>query len=342
MDARTPPEARESLGWQDEPVGVIGAFLRAPEAVVDLATFAAAFRMRTIQIRIAGGGTLVSDPLLCGRLRGALGDLLAASASPEARAGVPCPWSPPCAFEALFRKQGRMRAGVDVPSPWVMAAEAEEGDLLLSLSLFGIACEWAPAVAETLAQAAASRLVWPRGGGALLDRRLVAQDGLAIPDLGAEGAQLIAIDLDFRTPAVSGRGGEAFDPAALFTGVRHRIDGLARWHGLSVAPSHWPEVTRAVRGLDVCWINPRPLSWRRGSRRQDRWVPMSGTAGRLRLKGHSEALAPLAIVLALGEKMHVGADVAFGCGRYRMSPAVALAARASAAEDAENALEFRK
>jgi len=338
MDARTPFGRRTVQEQPDGPVGVIGAFLRSPEAEVDLETFAAAFRMRTIQFRIAGGASLAADPLLCGRLRGALGDLLAASASPEARGGLPCPWSPPCAFEALFRKQGRMRPGVDFPSPWVMAAEAEAGDLLLSLSLFGIACEWAPAVAETLAQAMSSRLAWPRGVGGILGRRLLVQDGLLLPDLGAEGAQLIGIDLDFRTPAVSGRGGEELDPAVLFTGVRHRIEGLARWHGLSIVSALWPEVTRAVRALEVRWVAPRPVSWQRGSRRQDRSVPMSGVAGLLRLIGHSEDLAPLAIVLALGEKAHVGADVAFGCGRYRLHQVVAVSGYG--ADTAEKLLEM--
>ncbi|MFS8037561.1 CRISPR system precrRNA processing endoribonuclease RAMP protein Cas6 [Xanthobacter sp. AM11] len=324
MDARTPPEGGPSCERDEAPIGAIGAFLRDPEAVVDLEGLVAAFKMRTIQLRVGGAAAHAADPLLCGRVRGALGDLLAASASPESRAGQPCPWSPPCAFEALFRKQGRMRPGVDFPSPWVICAEEGEGDLLLSLRLFGIACEWAPAVAETLVLAVDRHLGWAAGTGAILDRQLIAADGLAIPDLGAEGAQRIRVDLDFRSPAVCGRGGEARDPAVLFTGLRHRIEGLARWHGLTVAPSQWPPITRAVRALEVRWAAPRALSWRRGSRRQDRWVPMSGVAGLLRLAGRSDDLAPLAPLLALGAEVHVGADIAFGCGRYRLTPAEAF------------------
>ncbi len=323
MDARTPPERRQALERDEEPVGAIGAFLRAPEARVDLEGLVAAFHMRTIRLRIRGAAARAADPLLCGRVRGALGDLLAAAASPQARAGLPCPWSPPCAFEALFRKQGRMRPGVDFPSPWVICADKEDGDLLLSLRLFGIACEWAPAVAETLVLAVDRHLSWAAGTGAILDRNLIATDGLSIPDLGAEGAQRIRLDLDFRSPAVSGQGGEARDPAVLFTGLRHRIEGLARWHGLTIEPAQWPGVTRVVRALEVGWVAPRALSWRRGSRRQDRWVPMSGMAGLLRLAGRSEDLAPLAPLLALGEQVHVGADIAFGCGRYRLTPAEA-------------------
>lgn len=324
MDARTPPERREGREPDEEPVGAIGAFLREPEAKVELEGFVAAFQMRTIQLRIRGAAAYACDPLLCGRVRGALGDLLAASASPQARAGLPCPWNPPCAFEALFRKQGRMRPGVDFPSPWVICADEEDGDLLLSLRLFGIACEWAPAVAETIVLAVDRHLSWAAGTGMILERHLISMDGLSIPDLGAEGAQHIRVDLDFRSPAVSGRGGEAHDPAVLFTGLRHRIEGIARWHGLTVEPSQWPGVTRAVRALEVGWTRARVLSWRRGSRRQDRWVPMSGMVGLLRLAGRSEDLAPLAPLLALGEQVHVGADIAFGCGRYLMNSAKSL------------------
>jgi len=45
---------------------------------------------------------------------------------------------------------------------------------------------------------------------------------------------------------------------------------------------------------------------------------MRGLMGRLEVGGVSVRDEDLAVVLKLGETCHIGADVAFGCGRYAL------------------------
>jgi len=68
------------------------------------------------------------------------------------------------------------------------------------------------------------------------------------------------------------------------------------------------EHARIASGLE-------PVAWRRGSTKQDRELPMAGEVGTLYLEGPLDPLLPL---LALGERIHVGARTSFGQGRYRL------------------------
>jgi hypothetical protein len=141
-------------------LGSIGGFLRSPTQCVDLASFCQRFHARRITVRLAGLADAAREPALVGRLRGAFGDVLLKTTSREAAAGRPCPWTPPSAYEPLFRKQGRMTPGTDFPSPWVIAVQPRRGDLAIMLTLFGIASEWAAAAAEALVEVVANRINW--------------------------------------------------------------------------------------------------------------------------------------------------------------------------------------
>lgn len=88
--------------------GEIRARLLAPAREATLEELAECWFVETIQVTVNGYGKLAADPGLPGRIRGAFGKALMAGASDEALAGRPCTFDPPCAFEALFRKQGRM------------------------------------------------------------------------------------------------------------------------------------------------------------------------------------------------------------------------------------------
>ncbi len=101
-----------------------------------------------------------NDLALAGRIRGAFGEELLRGASPQSARGAPCPWEPPCAFEALFRKQGRMTPGTDFPSPWVLSIMPQRDDLLVQMSLFGVGCEWGSAAAEALTVVLMGRVDW--------------------------------------------------------------------------------------------------------------------------------------------------------------------------------------
>jgi hypothetical protein len=57
-------------------------------------------------LAVAGYGALAHDLDLLRPLRDGIGAVLLEGASPEAIAGAPCLWQPPCALDILFREQG--------------------------------------------------------------------------------------------------------------------------------------------------------------------------------------------------------------------------------------------
>ncbi len=298
--------------------GKLGAALRAPEASADLADLAAAAKLRHIRFRLSGMAAFAADPGLAGRLRGAFGAVLMQSASPEALRGDPCPWAPPCAFEALFRKQGRMTPGIDFPSPWLISLDPARGDLNVTLTLFGMACEWAPSAADAMTAALLSETDWAGKTGLfapkkpeILARRLEAADGVHLPAAGVSGCELM-----FLSPLVISNTEAADDPVPAFTGMGHRLEGVARWHGLTLGRVDWHALAQTIRRCEFEWLETQPVSWRRGSKRQGRSIIMSGAIGRLSISARSGMPPEMLTLLALGAAFRIGADAAFGCGRY--------------------------
>jgi hypothetical protein len=346
--------------------------LKSATEPCSLEGFARALFRQRLTVRLKNCARLAGDPSLPGRLRGAFGRELAETASPQALAGEPCAWSPPCAFDVLFRSQGRVNRHTDVPKPWLIAVDPAGADLEVSLTLFGLASEWMPAAAELFTRALRNRVNWHRlteatgistadfpGGGSsrfraeftapdpgrIEGRTLVTVEGV---DRDLEAAPDIAMLLDFLSPAAVTGHNLADRPAALFHEAGSRLEGIARWHGLSLAEeTDWRFLKKTGQSLDIYWQDPLPLSWTRRSRRQDREIRMSGVAGQLVIQDiappdgrrpASRAAAPGAAgggdgevmaligptlqdlwpVLVLGEAVHLGADTAFGCGRYQL------------------------
>jgi hypothetical protein len=298
----------------DNDFGTVGGFLRAPAETIDLAAFVGRLQARRIRLRIAGAANASSEPALVGRLRGALGDVLMQTASPQAVAGHPCPWNPPSAFEVLFRKQGRMTPGTDFPSPWVMAAQPRRGNLEVSLTLFGIACEWAPAAAEALVEAC-QRIDWraaARGfvpAVSIIDRRVEASVPPPIP-------ATTSLELEFLSPLVVSSRDAAENAVSAFASLGFRLEGLARWHGFTLDKTDWTSLAALLHAAEWNWLDHETIRWSRGSQRQNRWIAMQGVVGRLNIRAHGDVVTSIAPLLQLGSLTHVGADVAFGCGRY--------------------------
>jgi hypothetical protein len=297
--------------------GPIGARLREELTQVDLKEFATRFLSVTFTWRLSGMAVIANDPGLIGRIRGSFGDLLLAGGSRDVAEGRPCPWNPPCAAEVLWRKQGRMTKGTDLPSPWLIAIDPRRGDLDVSLTLFGFACDYAAAAAEAMTIALTTRVNWAGSSGLflpsprVLGRRMEIREGL---DLAPP--QMTAVLLDFLTPATLTKGSPLDDPAPLFSTLPLRLAGLARWHGLDLALDGLPHVGTLFEQLELGWSDASDVAWTRGSKRQDREIPMRGIVGRLVLAGETAALRSLWPLLAFGRIAHVGADVAFGCGRF--------------------------
>ncbi len=303
----------------DKLKGEIGQRLDAPEREVDVASLCVIWRRGIVTFRLAGLAHLITDAGLPGRIRGAFGERLKASASVQALADQPCFWDPPCAFEALWRKQGRMSGGFDHASPWVIGLYPIRGDLEATLAIFGFANDFLPAAVEAMTAALAHDVDW-RGQTQLfvpridiVGRRVIETEGI-VPPPPAKG-----FVLNFLSPLALSGVDPRERPASLFTGLGLRLESLARWHDASLGPDfERPSLAARARALDFAFGECDIVSWTRGSRRQDRAIPMRGVICQLEIGGTAAADPAVGAMLALGATSHIGADAAFGCGRYKL------------------------
>ena len=306
----------------DKPKGEIGARLDSPAHVVDAATLAAIWRRGIVTWRLGGLAPLITDAGLLGRIRGAFGGRLSASASNQSLADAPCPWTPPCAFEALWRKQGRMNAGFDHASPWVVSVDPLHNDLNVTLTLFGFAGDWLAAAVEAMTAALVHDVDWRGQTGLfvpridIVGRHLVESEGIAPPPTAE------SFILDFLSPLVLTGVDPRERPMSLVTGLGQRLEALARWHDVTLGESFGrPALAVYARALEYRFGNCHIVRWTRGSRRQDRAIPMHGLLGELEIGGGGTSDLNIGIMLALGATCHIGADAAFGCGRYALGVA---------------------
>lgn len=313
----------------EPPQSEIAGRLAEPAVTLSPAELSARWFQQTIEIRLPGLAAQAADPSLPGRIRGAWGRELMRAASAEALAGRPCPWSPPCALDVLFREQGRAAAGLPLPRPVTIAARAQGPDLAVQLSLIGFACDWIPAAGEALVaglrhgdplRLADRRAGSDRQGGAegdapgpAIDRRsLLTREEIAVPPAPAMA------ELAFFSPLCLRRDGTpAFDgPRMLVSSLGNRLAGLARWHDARLE-ADWRGLAEAADALQCDAAGLYPVRWlRRSDRQGGRAIPMTGLAGTLVLAGD---LAPIAPLLVLGSLTHAGSHAGLGLGGYELT-----------------------
>jgi CRISPR-associated endoribonuclease Cas6 len=215
----------------------------------------------------------------------------------------------------LFRKQGRMERGFDFPGPWVMLLDVSGRDLIVTLRLFGFAGDYAAPAAEALVTAIRTRLDLPGKSGLFVpDRRVTGRRVDARSQIQVQQGVTEA-ELEFLTPvALSGTSPLEY-PASLISTMAFRAAGLARWHDSRLTVDR-PQLHEMIDAVRFEWNGAQGVSWQRGSSRQGKAIPMSGYVGRLSVFGSPEAMNCLLPILAVGEEAFIGADVAFGCGRF--------------------------
>jgi hypothetical protein len=259
------------------------------------------------------GSAAVLD--LLRRVRGGIGQVLIEAASPEAIAGLPCPWTPPCALDVLFREQGRS-GGHGIPKPYVLAAEPRGRDLAVAMTLFGFAADWSAAAGHALVAALQHRIDWH-----------ALRPELFLPQLEFESVTMRAIDgvtpppardlveLQFLTP-MNAEGDDPLDrPATVLARLAGRIRGLALWHDAEVA-ADWAALERLRNELsyDTAFLRRRRI--RRRSGRQRHYYDTEAVEGMLRIAAPPE---PVRAILALGREAHVGKGASEGFGRYLLA-----------------------
>ena len=287
-------------------------FLAAPAHRLSLDELAGAWFQARISARLPGYAALAHDLELLRRIRGGVGAVLKRAASPEAIAGHPCPWSPPCALDVLFREQLR-QAAHGLPKPFVLRAEPKGADLIVSLTLFGEAAEWSGFAVQAFSETLQHGIDWQRQRADLFLPRPVLCD---VRVVGLDGVDAMAwrpsVGLVYQTP-MDAEGDDPIErPATVFARLARRVEGLARWHGMAVDVD-WQHLGAAWSGVSFdtrCLVRAHVIR-RSGSKGTAFGAEVVG--GTLRIDQVPQALWPL---LLLGQETHVGRGANAGFGRY--------------------------
>lgn len=275
------------------------------DQTISLHDFAATMRLAECRVLCRSAAELARSSALPRKIRGALGHALAEFASREAIAGASCPFDPPSAFDLFHNDQMDVDKGMRLTKPFVIAADAAGDDLVITLRLFGGACDWAGEFRAGLVAGA-------RRGIAFGDRRVALDvvgatrgpvDPPLIPEPGQELRLRTITDILFRPQPHSKDAGVR--PLARLTGLKSRLEGLALWQG------------------EVMIIDEAALS-----AEIEAAAPLVGSTGTLRgprnIKGRSsfrgELVFPragpiLTTFAALAPILHLGADTSSGAGR---------------------------
>lgn len=144
------------------PPSRLAQFLTASRSCDTPEALAEAWCDSTVTLRLARAGRIA--PKIGPHLRRSFLGALGPAASIEAQNGEPCPWDPPCALDLFCREQMRDTRGNGLPKPYVLWAEADGPDLMVSLRLFGIAGDWALGASEALITGLRDILPWDRLG----------------------------------------------------------------------------------------------------------------------------------------------------------------------------------
>jgi hypothetical protein len=267
-----------------------------------------------ISARIPGCAALAHDCDLLRRIRGALGSILMESASSDAREGRPCPWQPPCALDILFREQARI-GSFGIPKPYVLSAERKDQDLVVTMTIFGFALDWASVASHALAAALQSKLDWtgqrsdifiPRGKIENLSVRSINGVRYARPRPQAE--------LEFLTP-LNAEGENVLErPELILSRLARRIVGLARWYDAEIEDD-WEKISSAWQNAAYDVRSLRQLTLMRRSGSQDAYFMTPGIHGALLIDDFAPALWPL---LAIGAEIHAGKGASAGLGKFRI------------------------
>ncbi|WP_444429480.1 CRISPR system precrRNA processing endoribonuclease RAMP protein Cas6 [Rhodobacter capsulatus] len=276
---------------------------------ISLKDFLPALCARDLVVQIAGHGGLAAGTATLGRVRGAMGHALALSASPEALAGAPCPYDPPCAYDLFHNPQGALNPGFELPKPFVLRADAQGADLTITLRLFGAACDWAPEFRAALIAGLRGGLDLGRAGRVPMQITAVSHAQLTASPPPAGGAGFAHANPDHPAPARRSRG----------AGPRSRLaaDRICQTR----------QGDRAVARL--CARSARGGAGRGAARRppgrcgRTAGAGAGGTKPRPGFSGRIAFSAPppeLRRLLTLAEALHIGADTTIGAGRVRLTP----------------------
>lgn len=274
-----------------------------------------------IEIRLDRMGAFARSPSIGNKLRGALGEVMLASASEAVRSRRPCDRIATSTAEFLFGHRPSIvlgRCASEIAKPFVMSFRARrDGQLVICVRVFGLARARTPAIADALLIAVERRVLWD----------VLAKDGYSaapqlvrVRDVSTSSEETAtferysseSIDLVFDTPIDAERGNVANQPHHLFERIIRRLALLAPWQGASLRD----EFTQLLNASAEVDIQPedddeRDASLIGGHKFRNKLV----LPPRLHLRNVSHQMRT---ALALGQQTHVGRGAALGLGRYHL------------------------
>ncbi len=126
------------------------------------------------------------------------------------------------------------------------------------------------------------------------------------------------VTVDFLTPTRLRLRGEKLDRPdfhAVVASLVRRIEALHLYHDFPALDGSIPELIAAADGVELVGWSGDVRSQERYSSRQRQSMRMEGFVGRATYAGD---LAPFAVLLKLGELIHVGKGAVFGLGQMRI------------------------
>ncbi|MBE0449044.1 MAG: CRISPR system precrRNA processing endoribonuclease RAMP protein Cas6 [Actinobacteria bacterium] len=147
----------------------------------------------------------------------------------------------------------------------------------------------------------------------------VSLTGLALID-EVEEYNSHQLTLNFLTPTrIKYQGSYCFNEvpmAAIIQNLTLRLNALSYFHGSGIWDDNLKKLKELALDITVIKSYIKKRDVLRYSNRQGKKDSLSGIIGKVSYEGNLELLLP---VLFLGQFIHVGSDVVFGCGKYEIS-----------------------
>ncbi len=281
--------------------------------------------IRDIILECEGDGPLAQHPAFPGAVRQAIGSQLMQTASREALAGLPCPWSPACGFQVFFNgtqgtsNRDSKQSGEDLTPPWVLRGETSDASSVrITLRLFGLGLLWSSDLADACHRAVEQGIfiggTGPVCEGVLIRSMEAVWSGFEDVLANSERAMV-----HFKTPFHCDETDDAPSFGEQFMqSLVDRARELARWHGLTLADD-LAALRDAVAGCRFDESGLNSLQWNRAvSQRRSASIAMKGQTGLLQILLPEEGRQQIIQLLRMGELLHTGPKLAFGQGRFEL------------------------
>jgi len=306
-------DALSSRGMEPAKLTAFARSLAEAEFVASIAELAQNWHDLQVVLRLQGAAD-ASTPGFGNHVRRSFLGALAPGASPSARAGLACSWDPPCALDLFCREQFRGPRGDGMPKPYAIQIDTKGNDLLVGLTVFGMACDWFYVAAEAMSAGLTGILPWGKATQSLVSDSPEITHRITG---GAAGLDPIptaqSVRVTFLSP-VDASSRKPVTPASLLSAALRRMDALSRWQGLALDPDIGREAAKRIGDCDFRDIELHPTVYK-SPNRTDQARNSKVLTGSFVVSRHMETLWPL---LQLCERTQIGRGTVQGLGRIQL------------------------